>query len=142
MTEPTTAEINPERIAELVAATKDYINDLLVCLENEDYEMLGAIDAEYSGLQAELEALPEGATEYYTEEWELIDAQLKDLRDIMEDRRDNLRYFIERSEQTGTAAKAYTRNMDFSKDGDLGDTSLDVVLQFPNSSSNSNSTQS
>ncbi len=115
-----TEEINQERIAELIAATKDYINDLLVCLENEDYEMLGVIDAEYSGLQAELEALPEGATEYYAQEWEVIDTQLKDLRDIMEERRDTLREFMERNEQTGTAAKAYSKNMDID----------DVVVQF------------
>jgi hypothetical protein len=120
MNEPQT---NETRILELINVTKDYINDLLVCLENEDYEMLGVIDTEYAGLQEELGSLPESVTEYYPEEWELIEQQLKDLRDVMEQRRDSLKEFLDRNEQTGAAAKAYTRNMEL-------DDSYDIPLSF------------
>jgi hypothetical protein len=116
MNEPQT---NETRILELINVTKDYINDLLVCLENEDYEMLGVIDNEYAGLQEELQSLPESVTEYYPEEWDLIDQQLKDLRDVMEQRRDSLKEFLDRNEQTGAAAKAYTRNMELDDSHDI-----------------------
>jgi hypothetical protein len=113
--------ISEEYLQALIDETKDYINDLLVCLEREDYEMLVKIEETYDGLLDDLDNLPDGATDYYPEEWELIGEQLSDLRDIMEERRDSLLEFIERTSVNGAANKAYMRNMDFDDDIILGD---------------------
>lgn len=98
-------------LTDLIARTKEYVHVLLTCLEEEDYGRLGDIDEEYRDLQDDLAALPEEATEYFPEEWEMIDAQLQSLRDIMLERQDALRIYIEQAEQAGSAAKSYERNM-------------------------------
>jgi hypothetical protein len=97
-------------LTDLIARTKEYVHLLVTCLEQEDYGRLGAIDEEYRDLQDALAALPEEATEYFPEEWEIIDVQLQSLRDIMLERQDSLRSFIEKADQAGLAAKSYERN--------------------------------
>ena len=113
---PENQPLDEEYILALIDETKDYINDLVVCLEREDYAMLAAIEETYDGLLDDLDNLPEGATNIHAEEWEIIGDQLADLRDIMEERRDNLLDFIERTSNNGAAAKAYERNIDISED--------------------------
>jgi hypothetical protein len=119
-------------LTDLIARTKDYIHALVVCLEEEDYGQLGAVDAEYSDLQDALAALPEEATNYFPEEWEAIDVQLQTLRDVMLERQESLRGYIERAEQAGLAAKSYERNMrpyndnaEADEDDDMWDIALD-----------------
>jgi hypothetical protein len=98
-------------LTNLIARTKEYVHALVVCLEEEDYSRLGQVDAEYGDLQDALASLPEEATQYYPEEWEAIDMQLQTLRDIMLERQESLKGYIERAEQAGSAAKSYERNM-------------------------------
>jgi hypothetical protein len=118
-------------LTDLIARTKEYVLALLTCLEEEDYGRLGDIDDEYRDLQDELASLPEEATDYFPEEWAIIDMQLQSLRDIMLERQDALRIYIEQAEQAGSAAKSYERNMrpfNDNQQADEDDDSWDIPL--------------